>query len=132
MYRALILSLLLTLSAPARTTIRITPSVVMAGGTIRVTCHTPRAADNRTLTIAIVGYQSSQVQLDGLEAPMTREVLFTHVPCETETAMCEVTTVAGVIEARTAAFEVAGCESGGEVKKDASMAAPSAPPRPHG
>ncbi len=94
--------------------IAVTPALVPAGGTVRVTCTVPRHPDNRWLEIGVyygggVVYQSSLRQLDGEAAPITHMMTVDHMPCETVVALCYLIPAVGRQYRAVRAVEVAGC-----------------------
>lgn len=97
--------------ALSRPVVTVTPSVIFAGGTVRVTCRVPRDARNRSVTLGLDPVTSSAHQLDGEDSRVTWDLLVTHVPCEAERAFCVVTQVnpAGRITLETPLI-VAGCD----------------------
>ncbi len=110
----LLLALLLLLSAPSRVSIAVLPTIVPAGGTVRVTCTVPRHPDNRWLEIGVyyeggVVYQSSLRQLDGDTAPITHTMLVDHMPCEAVVASCYLIPAVGPQARAVRAVEVVGC-----------------------
>lgn len=94
-----------------RVTIKVSPYVVMAGGTVRVTCRVPRHPENRRLTIGLSNYRESQRDLEGEYAPVTHEVTYEHVPCETDLAYCAVEDSAGRGAVARQNLTVAGCDA---------------------
>lgn len=95
-----VLPLLLLALTPARVSIAVTPVVVMAGASVRVTCTVPQHPDNRWLVIGVyyeggVVYQASERQLDGEAAPVTHVMTVTRVPCEAAVAQCYVIPAVG-------------------------------------
>lgn len=105
-----LLAFLLTISATEpRVSATLTPMVVRAGGSVRVTCRVPRDADNRGLEIALVPVQSSFRQLDGAESAITWSLFFEHVPCWAESALCIVHSVGNRDAIARRPLEVVGC-----------------------
>jgi hypothetical protein len=88
--KVLLLTLFLSLTAPARVYISVTPSVLQAGDSVRLTCTVPKNADNRWLKIGIEGYRTSIFQLDGDSAPITHTFIVQKVGCDTPLAICVV------------------------------------------
>lgn len=87
---ALVVWMILTLSSEPRVSVKVMPTVLFAGGSVRVTCRVPRHPDNRRLTMVLSEYTSHEVQLDGEASSVTHQFIFGHVPCETELAACVV------------------------------------------
>jgi hypothetical protein len=104
-----LLAILLSGAVPQRVSIRVSPLVLMAGGALRVTCVVPRDARNRQLSVALSDYTSSSRQLDGDQARITHEFIFSHVPCVVEDAACQVVGTDGSLIAKQH-IEVVGCE----------------------
>ena len=69
--------------ADAAVTVAVRPSVVFAGRDVRGTVRTPRDARNRELRIVVEAadyYASSDVQLDGEDAPATHQFTWKELP----------------------------------------------------
>ena len=107
----LILVLLATLSDTVVLTVY--PHVVMAGYSVRITCRVPRHAANRTVAWGFEHWTSTARQLDGLDAPITWQSTWAHVPCDPGRAFCAVERADGQHTYRTSSLLVAGCEGGG-------------------
>lgn len=106
------LILVLTLAGGTTTlpvSIKVTPQVVMAGHSVRVTCSVPRRSENRSLSAGLVNVQSSDRQLDGDQSRIAWEFVFDHVPCDAELAFCAVHALTRD-SLVTAPIQVAGCE----------------------
>lgn len=97
-------------AANPRIAIKVSPQVVAAGGTIRVTCTVPRDAANRMLEVGLYPVQSSQRQLDGADARVTWEFYFDHVPCAAERAVCLLHAQGKGDAFQEATVLVAGCD----------------------
>lgn len=97
------------LAIAAAVTIHLMPMVLMAGGTVRVTCRVPRSAENRWLEASIVPYTSDTRQLDGEAAAFTWQFEFSHIPCDAEYAVCAVQTRDGKVTQATSPLHVGGC-----------------------
>jgi len=72
--------------ADAAVTIAVRPSVLFAGRDVRGTVRTPRDARNRELRIVVEAadyYASSDVQLDGEDAPATHQFTWKELPSGT-------------------------------------------------
>lgn len=98
----------LALLAPDRLRVSVSPSVMLAGRSVRVTCHLPKDASNRWLRFGIEGWTQSLRQVDGEDAPMTWSLELSPVPCGVEQAFCEATRTA-CVERATTRLVVAGC-----------------------
>lgn len=98
-----------------RVTIRVLPSVLFAGHSIRVTCTVPRHPDNRLLDLGVTFYRGTTIQLDGAAARVTYEIIYDKVPCDSGPAYCQVTESHGRQYVDRAEIEVAGC--GGATQK---------------
>lgn len=70
--------------------IRVVPHTVPVGGSIRMTCTVPRAAENRGLIMQVEGHRSHYIQLEGDRAAVTHTFVFQEMPClgESLRAMC--------------------------------------------
>ena len=107
---AIVLSFGYAILAADRVTIRTSSNVIMAGGAIRVTCRVPRHPENRKLTIGLHNYRESQLDLEGEYAPVTHEILYDHIPCETDVAYCIVEDGVGRGAIARQNINVAGCD----------------------
>ena len=61
----------------------VTPAQSMAPATVRIRARIEPSAENRTLTIVADGtnlYRSSEIQIDGVQAPKTVELRFSDLP----------------------------------------------------
>lgn len=89
-------------------TIQATP-VVMAGGTIKITCHVPALppASQDTLEVGVEGYTTSVFQIHG--TPWTKEVFVQKIPCDVDTAFCATVTDKDTRIAKQLIL-VAGCQ----------------------
>lgn len=83
--------------------------LVPANGTVTVRCHVPSDADNRLLQGGLMGYTSTDRQLDGDMAPRTIDLPFSHIPCGVDTAYCMVVKQSGRATTVRANIEVGGC-----------------------
>jgi hypothetical protein len=90
-------------------TIRVYPLVVPAGGTVKITCHVPDLppSSQDTLEVGIEGFTSSVFEIHS--TPWTKDTLFDHVPCGSDTAFCACVTDTDTHIARQPIL-VAGCE----------------------
>lgn len=99
----------LALMAPDdRLRVAVSPTVMLAGHAVRVTCHLPKDATNRWLRFGVEGWTDSLRQVDGEDAPLTWTLDLSHVPCGVEQAFCEVTRTT-CAERVTTRLAVAGC-----------------------
>lgn len=104
-----LLMMLFSLLMPARVSIAVAPRTFMAGSSVRITCTVPKDATNRWLGMGVTGYTSSEINLEGAEAPVTRSMYFHHVPCDTGNAWCEVIDAMGNHYTSTKELVVGGC-----------------------
>jgi hypothetical protein len=88
-------------------TIAVSPLIVPAGSSLRVTCRVVRDPANRWLDMGVVDYRVSGEQLDGASALVTHEMTIAHVPCEAAVAFCRLGAPRSALATMT--FEVAGC-----------------------
>lgn len=79
---------LLAMTGAPRLTMRVSPAVVMANGSVAITCLVPRDAANRSLEAAVIPYSSSVRDLDGANAPYSHRFEFAHIPCWAMAAGC--------------------------------------------
>ncbi len=94
----------------APVSISVTPRVMLAGQTIRLTCTVPRSPDNRWLNYGVAGYSYSMRQLDGEHAPVTFAAFVDHLPCGAADAFCDLTQAGERHTTVTAGITVAGCD----------------------
>lgn len=102
------LFLWLLLSRADRFRVDVSPTAMLVGATVRVTCHLPRDASNRWLRFGIEGWTETLRQVDGEDAPMTWTLTAFHAPCSAEIAFGEVQRLGGVERVQTL-MKVAGC-----------------------
>ncbi len=79
----LIVTAVLPLDGREPLTIAVSPAVAFAPATVRVRARIEPNADNRRLTIVADGvafYRSSEIQIDGEQAPRTFELAFRDLP----------------------------------------------------
>ena len=95
--------------ATSAVTITVSPRVIIADGSLTVTCRVQRSPDNRWLTVGLRGYQESGMQLDGEQARVTYLVPFSHVPCGTTEAFCVVRRTISELRVGQSVL-VGGCE----------------------
>lgn len=88
-YRFWVAALALWLGAPlvgatdASVAVSVRPTIAFSGGEVRATVRTPRDARNRELRVVVEAaeyYASSDVQLDGDEAPTTHQFSWKALP----------------------------------------------------
>lgn len=84
------LALLLLLATPTPIAIRVSTQVLRGGMSVRVTCRVDPHEFNRTLTISLPNYASSERPIRGTRGPITTEVWFHHVPCDVDRARCSI------------------------------------------
>jgi hypothetical protein len=106
----LVLAIVLTAFAVPRVSIKVSPAIIMAGGSARVTCTVPRAASNRGVTAVLENYRSMYDQLDGESARITHEFLFERIPCDIGDAMCILETSNEKPASVRQTIQVADCE----------------------
>ncbi len=88
MMRFYLVALGLALGATPPVTVRVTPSVLMGGASVYITCRVAPHSGNRELRAGIGNYTETGRQLEGLNAPITHMFRFDHVPCDAEAAYC--------------------------------------------
>lgn len=88
----LVLALLLAaLSTPTSVSITISAHVLQGGGSTAITCRVHPDPRNRELRAGIPDVAQSSRQLEGEDAPIThRFAPITHIPCDADTAYCQV------------------------------------------
>ena len=107
-YLSTLLVLALTVDAPLR--IRVSPQVVMAGGSVTVICSVPRQTDNRSIEAILNPYRASMRDLEGENAAITHRFEFSRIPCEVTEAVCRLTTNAGKSYIARQGLLVSGCD----------------------
>lgn len=83
----------------------------MSGGSVRLRCSVPHHPEHRWLEMGIDGYTSSLREVEGEDAPITHEMVITHIPClgAVTTAFCVVTKFNRSQERALATLVVGGC-----------------------
>ena len=82
-FSGVLLAGVVSYGADAPVTIGVRPTIAFAGGDVRTTVRTPRDARNRELRIIVEApeyYASSDVQLDGTDAPATHQFTWKELP----------------------------------------------------
>jgi len=108
--KPVILSALLVMLAVNRVSIKVDRTVLFAGNGITITCTVPRHPDNRMVAAVLVGYTSSEHQLDGEASPITHRFPFKSVSCDTIEARCELHDKFGGTAIQNQSLEIQGCE----------------------
>jgi hypothetical protein len=90
----------------ANLTLHLTPTVVQENQNLHLVCHIPPDPQNRAVGVGIEGWVLSEHPYDRL----TYDVVFTHIPCDVDTAFCQVIRANGRI-ARTVQKFVVVCLS---------------------
>ena len=114
----------LSSAADAPVTLAVRPTILFAGRDVRTTVHTPRDARNRELRIVVEAadyYKSSDVQLDGTDAPATHQFNWQGLPSGAYRVEAILTREGGETRSVTQCFAVLG--------PDDSADALRAPPR---
>lgn len=101
--------LTLMLVSPDRLRTTLDKTVVMSGGSLRLTCHVPTNPANRRLAYGVLDFSVSERMLDGEHALVTWSTEYKHIPCGLDTAYCLVLSQAGSWTRDVVHFEVAGC-----------------------
>ncbi len=84
--------------------------VIGEKGSVQLTCHVPRNADNRWVELGIEGYRASTIPLEGLNSIATHQILFLHVPCGIGAAYCNVGGIEGAkVQSTKLTILVSGC-----------------------
>lgn len=91
-------------------TVRINPHVMIVNQAVRVTCLVEHRAVNRCLVMSVEGYRTSVWELEGESAPGVFEVLYEHVPCDTDTISCTLVEVTGKTTRAALPIQISGCE----------------------
>jgi hypothetical protein len=98
-------------AADAPVTLAVRPSVLFAGRDVRATVRTPRDPRNRELRIVVEAadyYKSSDVQLDGTDAPATHQFNLQALPSGTYRVEAILTRDDGERRSATQCFAVLG------------------------
>lgn len=101
---------------PASITLAVMPSIVMAGGTIRLTCRIPRRDTNRRLIYGVEDVTRSDRELEGDRAAVTFRAYIDHMPCDAHQAFCILVDASDREERARQSFMVTGCDSPGGVR----------------
>lgn len=109
MVRPVVLVALILILAADDPKLTVSPRVLMAGNTVRMTCRVPRHPDNRLVQWGFSDYLNSTRDLEGERSPITWEAYFNHVPCDPGIAYCAVVRANGKVLQTTERVEVAGC-----------------------
>lgn len=104
--------LIAALTAPivGQPSLKVSPPTLFVGASIRVTCRVPPLEANREIEVGVEGYSRYTRQLDGLNAPITWQRIFEHIPCGAERVYCLVKTNEGRVTTVVAKLVVAGCD----------------------
>jgi hypothetical protein len=106
--------LLASLGASSRTVdtfwLKVSAQVIAENGSLQLTCHVPRHANNRSVELGIEGYTSSTFQLDGEDSRVTHQILFKRVPCHIGAAYCVVTDNGNYKTGTKLTVLVSGCD----------------------
>jgi hypothetical protein len=82
-FSGVLLAGVVSYGADAPVTLAVRPTVLLAGRDVRTTVRTPRDPRNRELRIIVEApdyYASSDVQLDGTDAPATHQFTWKELP----------------------------------------------------
>lgn len=90
--------------------IRVLPTVLLAGQSIRITCVIPQRPENRKLVIAVEGYKESEYQLDGEASPGIFQRVYDLVPCDVEAVSCTLVESSGKTTRAALPVYVSGCD----------------------
>lgn len=85
--KVLLIALLALVEAPA-IAIVVSPRVMMAGSTLRLTCRVTPHPDNRKLRAGFTNWTETERDLKGAEAPITHQFMWNRVPCEPGEGFC--------------------------------------------
>ena len=105
----LLLMMLLVVESATAPTLTVYPRVVFAGSGVRVQCRVPRDVDNRNVMWGFTNWTSTSRQLNGANAHVTWESVFSPVPCDPGEAFCVVERAQGSVRTATQSLTVAGC-----------------------
>jgi len=108
--KPIILSALLLMLAVNRVSIKVDHTAFFAGADIVVTCTVPRHPDNRKVAAVLVGFTSSEHQLDGEASPITHRFPFKKVSCDAVEARCVLLDKFGGTAIMNQQLQIAGCE----------------------
>ena len=108
--------------ADAPVTLAVRPNVVFAGRDVRTTVRTPRDPRNRELRIIVDApdyYASSDVQLDGDDAPATHQFTWKELPSGAYRVEAILTRADGERRIVTQCFAVLGLDDAADALKPA-------------
>ena len=106
--------------ADAPVTLAVRPTVVFAGKDVRATVKTPRDPRNRELRIIVDApdyYASSDVQLDGTDAPATHQFTWRELPSGAYRVEAILTREDGERRTATQCFSVVGLDDSADSLK---------------
>jgi hypothetical protein len=130
-FSGVLLAGVVSYGADAPVTLAVRPTVLLAGRDVRTTVRTPRDPRNRELRIIVEApdyYASSDVQLDGTDAPATHQFTWKELPSVPYRVEAILTREDGERRTATQCFSVLGADD----STDALRAPPrrSGPPDP--
>jgi hypothetical protein len=118
--------------ADAPVTVALRPTIVFAGRDVRATVRTPRDPRNRELRVTVEApdyYASSDVQLDGTDAPATHQFTWRELPSGAYRVEAILTREDGERRTATQCFSVLGLDDTADaLKPPPRRGAPPAPP----
>ncbi|MEO5821306.1 MAG: hypothetical protein ABIT71_12445 [Vicinamibacteraceae bacterium] len=118
-------------AADVPVTLAIRPAIVFAGRDVRATVRTPRDPRNRELRIVVEAgdyYASSDVQLDGTDAPATHQFTWKELPSGAYRVEAILTREDGERQTVTQCFAVLGLDDTADtLRAPPRRSAPAAP-----
>ena len=112
-FSGVLLAGVVSYGADAPVTLAVRPTVVFAGRDVRTTVRTPRDPRNRELRIIVEApeyYASSDVQLDGVDAPATHQFTWKELPGGAYRVEAILTRADGERRTATQCFAVLGAD----------------------
>ena len=110
-FAALLLALALLPPTVPTFWLKVSARVIAENGSLQLTCHVPRDADNRWVELGIEGYRASTIDMEGENSPMTFQILFKRVPCGIGAAYCNSGGIPGShVQTAKLPILVSGCE----------------------
>ena len=86
------------------------PRVVQQGQGVRLTCRVPRDARNRMVAFGFTDWTATERQVNGLDARVTWEHLYEHIPCDASEGFCAVSRADRSPQRVVLPLIITGCE----------------------
>jgi hypothetical protein len=132
-FSGVLLAGVVSYGADAPVTLAVRPTVLFAGRDVRTTVRTPRDARNRELRVVVEApeyYASSDVQLDGVDAPATHQFTWRELPSGAYRVEAILTRADGERRTATECFAVLGADDSADALRAPPRRSPPAVPTP--